>query len=76
MDSGQNPVVPLQGADFVGKEIIHVDLNSSANYKIREPTGHFGGKVKHENFIPESTSPNIIESFLTSRNAATTCCPR
>ena len=31
MDSGQNPVVPLYGADFVGKETIHVDLNNSAN---------------------------------------------
>ena len=31
MDSEQNPVVPCNGADFVGKEIIHVDLNNSAN---------------------------------------------
>ena len=25
---------------------------------------HFGGKVKHENFIPESIVPNIVESFF------------
>ena len=31
MDSGQNPVVPLQRADFVGKETIRVDLDNSAN---------------------------------------------
>ena len=31
MDSGQHPMVPLQWADFVGKEAIHVDLNNSAN---------------------------------------------
>ena len=31
---------------------------------IREPTCHFSGKVKHENFIPESIVPNIVESFF------------
>ena len=32
MDSGQNPVrYPCNGADFVGKETIHVELNNSAN---------------------------------------------
>ena len=36
-------------------ENIHVDLDNSANYKIKEPTCHFSGKVKHENFIPESS---------------------
>ena len=25
---------------------------------------HFGGEVKHKNFIPESIVPNIIESFF------------
>ena len=25
---------------------------------------HFSGKVKHENFIPESIVPKIVESFL------------
>ena len=31
MDSGQNPVGPRNGADFVGEETIHVDLNNTAN---------------------------------------------
>ena len=31
MDSVQNPVVPLHGADFVGKKTIHVDLDNLAN---------------------------------------------
>ena len=31
MDSGQNPVVPCNGADFVGKKTILVDLDNSAN---------------------------------------------
>ena len=31
MDSGQNPVNPCYGADFVGKETIHVVLDNSAN---------------------------------------------
>ena len=25
---------------------------------------YFGGKVKHENFLPESIVPNIVESFF------------
>ena len=54
---------PCNGADFVGKKTVHVDLNNSANQKIREPTCHFSGKVKHENFISESIVPNIVESF-------------
>ena len=25
---------------------------------------HFGGKVKHENLIPESSVPDIVKSFF------------
>ena len=25
---------------------------------------HFGGKVKHKDFIPESIVPNVVESFF------------
>ena len=50
MDSGQDPVVPLDGTDFVGNESNHVNLNNLANKKIREKTCHFSGKVKHESF--------------------------
>ena len=53
---------PCYGAHFIGKETIHVDLNTSLEN--REPTSHFGGKVKHENCIPESIMPNIVGSFF------------
>ena len=60
---------PCNQTNFVRKETIYVDLNNSANWKIREPTCHFAGKVKHEDFIP------LCQILLTSRNAATTCSP-
>ena len=63
MDWGQTAVVPCNEAEFVGKETIHVYLNNTVNWKIREPTCHFNGKVKHENFIPGSIVSDIVESF-------------
>ena len=68
MNSRQNPVVhPYNGADFVGKETIRVDLNNSAKWKIREPACHFSVELKHENFIHESIVPNIVENFSKSK---------
>ena len=64
MDSGQNPVETMLWAHFVGKEAIRVDLDNWANEKIRDPTCHFGGKVKQEGFIPESIVSNMVESFF------------
>ena len=31
---------------------------------ITQPTCHFGGEVKHKNFMPESIVPNIVKSFF------------
>ena len=55
---------PLSGVDLVGHETIYADLYYPTKQKIREPTCHFGGKVEHENFIPESIEPNIVKSFF------------
>ena len=43
MDSVQNPVVPCFGVDLVRERTVHVDLNETANKKVREPTRHSGG---------------------------------
>ena len=38
-------MVPLPWADLAGEEAVYVDLNKSANQKVREPKCHFSGEV-------------------------------
>ena len=64
MDSGQNLAVPLLWGLFGWTRTINVDLDYTANKKIREPTCHFGGKVYLEYFVPESIVPNIVKYFF------------